>query len=216
MCQEDIDRCLRELALEVQSQPSGSWGKKKVLERLFRKLSEAIRRIPPRIETELDRYFYDETKQVVLYEMCQKIDEYNPIRGEVLAWYNHLFSRRLIDVKRKYFRRGLTRVPQDQAIPSLIDLDMMFPTDHFPSDDLPPSQQLRQLIEEDPNQMFSSLHVTGIPDANFRFLILAKIWEGRTWKDISKELEISVPTLSGFYQTHLKTFIPFFRNYLNQ
>jgi hypothetical protein len=216
MCQNERDRLLNELALAAQSHPPGSLERQKILDRLFRELSKAIRRISPRIETEFDRYLYDEAKQVTLQEMFRRIDEYKPQRGDVLGWYNYLFSCRLVDAQRKYYQRGLTRIPTNKTTLKLADLDTVFSDENFRSNDLSPSQELKKLIEEDPNQMFSSLHVTGRPDANFRFLILAKVWEGHIWKNISKELGISVPTLSGFYQTHLETFIPFFRNYLNQ
>jgi hypothetical protein len=221
MCQEDIDRRLRELALEAQRHPQGNL-RRQVLEQFFKLLLPATRRIPRNIQAKIDLYLYDEAHQRVILEMCCNIDRYNPDRGEVLAWYKNLVKGRIKDVKKDYLKRGLKYFP-NKEIPEFQDLDVIFSHENLQIEN--PSffqesrklQELRQLIEEDPDRMFSSAHVQGRPDANFQFLALAHNWENWTWREIAEKLgNISIQTIAGFYRDQLRRFIPFFRNYLSQ
>ena len=58
---------------------------------------------------------------------------------------------------------------------------------------------IRHYIEEDADKIFQKEHIQDRPDANFRAIALATM-DGKTWKEISQELQIKVPTLSSFFR----------------
>jgi hypothetical protein len=151
----------------------------------------------------------------MMMEICQNIDRYNP-EQDVMAWCNFLLDKRFTDCFNQYTRRGLTYLPKGEknedvaSLPNLEDLDSF----RLPAEQISESQELQNLIEENPDNIFTKEYIKGQPKATFQFLAIAKIWQDRKWKDISAELNVPVSSLCEFYKKRLKEFTPYFREYL--
>ncbi|NES98638.1 MAG: sigma-70 family RNA polymerase sigma factor [Desertifilum sp. SIO1I2] len=108
-----------------------------------------------------------------------------------MAWVNSLLERRFIrDVKAKESKHRKT----------LSDLD------NIPQED-PTPESLAELVKkcliEDRGGHFQREHIANRVDANLRAIALLRL-EGKTWKEISQEFNIPIPTLSSFYQRSLR------------
>jgi DNA-directed RNA polymerase specialized sigma24 family protein len=155
---------------------------------------------------------YAEARQRLFLHICEKIDEYDSQR-EVLQWANFLLGRRFfINASREIMPtmpKGID--PKQITRLTIDDLDRNIPPDkHSPS----LSQEVRQVIEEDPEGIFQRDHVVDRPAANFQAIAL-KILSGYSWKEISAELDVTISTLSSFYQRCLTKFAPKFKEYLS-
>jgi len=149
---------------------------------------------------------YDEAKQNLLLYICQEIEKYNPERGSVMTWVNMLFSRR-------FFREAVTKSRDQHVIPfpTVFDLDTFILSEQTPL----LSERIRELIEEDPEDIFKKEHIGNNIEANFQALVKQRFSE-KSWQEISSELGIKVSTLSCFYQRCLKKFRSKIKEYLQQ
>lgn len=215
-----IDCLLNQLAREAKQHPPRSYERRRALNILVNKILTSGRLAHPRkgscpFPASVYEDLYNEALNNTLMEICQKIDNYNP-EQDVMAWCNFLLDKRFTDCFNQYTRRGLTYVPKGEknkdvtSLPNLEDLDNFVP----PPERVSESQEIQQLIEENPDNIFSKEHIKGQPKANFQFLAQAKIWQDRKWKDISVELNVPVSSLCEFYKKRLKEFTPYFREYL--
>jgi hypothetical protein len=219
MCQEsaDLDRRLKQLAIEAQQHLPKSFERRLALNQLCVELFKPGCLTTPAVPSEFDRHeISQEVLSLMMLEVCQKIDGYNPEK-EVRQWCNFILKKRHLDVMNKSRKQGLTSMPQPDGDPVIFlrvsnmdDLENMLRSDTTQS----VSMELRQLIEEDPSFMFSREHIRDRPDANLKFLAIAHIWDDRIWSDIAAELKLPVPTLHGFFNKKMPQFYPYFKEYL--
>ncbi|MEA5499974.1 hypothetical protein VB834_04785 [Limnoraphis robusta Tam1] len=215
-----IDSQFNQLAREAQQHPKGSYERRRGLNILMDKILKSDRLIRPKkgsfpFPVSIYEDLYNEAKSIMMMEICQNIDKYNP-EQDVMAWCNFLLDKRFIDCFNQYTRRGLTYLPKGEknedvaSLPNLEDLDSF----RLPAEQISESQELQNLIEENPDNIFTKEYIKGQPKATFQFLAIAKIWQDRKWKDISAELNVPVSSLCEFYKKRLKEFTPYFREYL--
>jgi hypothetical protein len=208
-----IDALLNQLATEAQQHPPRSYERRRTLNVLVNNILNSGRLAHPgktyKLPASVYEDLYNEALSNTLMEICQKIDKYNP-KQDVMAWCNFLFNKRFIDSYNQYTRRGLTHIARDSKNPKIEELDHFIPAPEQTS----ASQELQQLIEENPENLFTQDHVKGQPRATFQFLALAKIWQDQKWKDISSELNVPVSSLCDFFNKRLKEFTPYFQEYL--
>ncbi|PMB19417.1 hypothetical protein CEN45_19180 [Fischerella thermalis CCMEE 5198] len=212
------DERLKQIALAVKQTPADSNQRKVALNLLVEAIQIANRFCHPHssLPPGVYEYVYQEAFQTTLAEICQKIDNYNP-EHEVMAWVNGLLGWRFQDEIKKHKRQGITQLPANQPY-RVINLNEPDTIERFWRKDeaLNKLQQLQESLEEDPYNMFTKEHIQDRPDANFQLIALAKIVEGKSWQNISKELQIPVSTVSSFYYRCLKKFRDFFQQYLQQ
>ncbi|MCG5059472.1 MAG: sigma-70 family RNA polymerase sigma factor [Limnoraphis sp. WC205] len=215
-----IDSQFNQLAREAQQHPKGSYERRRALNLLMDKILKSGRLIRPKkgsfpFPVSIYEDLYNEAKSIMMMEICQNIDRYNP-EQDVMAWCNFLLDKRFTDCFNQYTRRGLTYLPKGEknedvaSLPNLEDLDSF----RLPAEQISESQELQNLIEENPDNIFTKEYIKGQPKATFQFLAIAKIWQDRKWKDISAELNVPVSSLCEFYKKRLKEFTPYFREYL--
>lgn len=79
------------------------------------------------------------------------------------------------------------------------------------SADQPPSlsEQIRQYIREDPCDR-CQVHIQKRPDITFQAIALARI-DGVAWRILADRWDLSISTLSNFYQHQLKQIAPYIR-----
>ncbi|MBO9999208.1 MAG: hypothetical protein J7641_09410 [Cyanobacteria bacterium SID2] len=217
------DLRLNQLAREAQQSPSRSYQRRCRLNELCglifksKKLYRPYRKTFP-FAWSIYEDLYGEALNSTLLEICEKIERYDPKR-DVMAWVNFLLEKRFADLFRQYTRRGITQVSRNNPTSSLSDLDRvpnLENLDRFlaPTPPLSEAKQLQELLEENPDCLFTKTYIGGNPKANFKFLAIARVWQDRTWKDISQELKISASHLCEFYNRQLLKFAPIFRKYL--
>lgn len=214
---KEIDQQLKQFAIEAQQQPPKTKQRQQALTKLLSAMQQSGMLTRP-----YRGYFqgfyeeiYAEALQKLFCYLCERIDEYDSQR-EVLQWANFLLKKRFFieaartimpSVHKSRNSRPITRL-------SLDDLDKNHPLEI--NLNLAPSlsQEVIEFIELDPEGLFKSTHISHQPTANFQFLAM-KIIAGYSWKEISLELGIKIPTLSSFYQRCLTKFSSKFKEYLS-
>jgi hypothetical protein len=208
-----IDRQLKQLAIAAQQQPPKSRERQRALAHLISAIQQSRKLARPRREQFQGFYeeIYAEAVQRLFAHICDKIDRYQPERGEVLQWANFLLNRQFfVEASREVFAtlpKGVTRLTLD-------DLDRSNPSEVNPQLVPLPSQQVLQCLEEDPEGLFQRSHIDHHPEANFQFLAIKRL-AGYSWQELSTDLGIAIPTLSSFYQRCLIRFAPQLKAYLS-
>ncbi|NJL57326.1 sigma-70 family RNA polymerase sigma factor [bacterium] len=158
----------------------------------------------------------NEAIQQALFEVCQKIEQYDPSH-EVMAWVNFLLDRRFIDACRKYCRQGITQVPRDTRV-ELQHTQTQEDFDKVTSNPLDCDSELAdliELVESDPEGIFSREHIRKRSDVTFQAIFLAKFKQDRTWEEITEIFGISsISTVHTFFGRCLKKLRPYFQKYL--
>lgn len=207
--QPHLDNRLRQLAIAAQQQPKRSVARQRALAKLIGTILQSQKLCRPRIGQFRGLYedIYAEALQHLFTFVCEHIDDYSTQRGEVLQWINFLLSQRFfVEASKDHFPTVYKRIDaRDVKRLTLEQLDQNNPVDLNPR--LAPllSEKVKNCLKEDPEGLFQRAHVTDNPAANFQHLAIRRI-EGYSWKDLSAELDIPVPTLSSFYRRCLARF----------
>ena len=213
---KEIDQQLKQFAIEAQRQPPKTKQRQQALAKLLSAMQQSGMLTRP-----YRGYFqgfyeeiYAEALQRLFCHLCERIDEYDTHR-EVLQWANFLLKKRFFIEAARTIMPTVHQSGNSRTIIrlSLDDLDRNNPIEIKSQSTPSLSQEVMEFIESDPEGIFKSTHVSNHPAANFQFLAL-KIIAGYSWKEISAELEIKIPTLSSFYQRCLTKFAPKFKEYL--
>jgi hypothetical protein len=213
-----IDQRLKQMAIAAQSHPPKSRPRQQALAQLIRAIQQSGKLVQPR-RSQFQGYYneiYDEALQRLFTHVCEKIDTYQPDRGEVLQWVNFLIDRQFfIEASRDILPllpKGID--PRSVIRITLEDLDRNTPSEVNPHLLPLPSQQILQCLEEDPDCLFRNTHIDRHPAANFQTIAIKRL-TGYSWQDLATELNISIPTLSSFYQRTLTKFAPQLKAYLS-
>jgi hypothetical protein len=154
---------------------------------------------------------YAEAQQRLFCWISKNVDRYDSNRGEVMTWINNKLRYIMLDVIDELKYNTLEQVP----IFSLEDLENSGKIIPENSEALSLSEQVINIIREDPEEKFKKTYPANQPRANFQFLCLER-YEGTQWKVLSQELDLPVPSLSNFYQRRLKEFAPLIKSYLQE
>lgn len=211
----ELDDRLKHLALEAQNYPRDSLERRKTVDRLLREIQDSKRLCRPSVPSQLLGSYeeiYAIALQNIFWYLYEKIDLYNPEK-EVLQWVNFLLRKRFPEAIREVTKLYRGVQPMQLKRITLEDLDRCIPPEpkNAPSSEI---QDIRQYIKEDPDNLFRSTYVANNPNANFQDIAL-RVLEGWSWREISTELAVKVPTLSSFYQRSLKKFASNFKEYLS-
>ena len=206
---------LQELALKAQQQPFGTTARRIALSKLIDAIYCSQKLVYP-YKGQFQgvyEYIYQEALQDLFLYICTNIDKYDPERGEFITWINMLLSRR-------FFKEAIPKVIgknneiklESSILEKLENFEFEIRENqiNYISD----YRKIRRYIEIDPKGIFRKAHINKYPQVNFRDIAI-KRWSGVSWKDISNELNIPIPTLSNFYQRTLENFRSEFRDLCN-
>ena len=214
MC--EIDDRLKQLAIKAQRHPFKSLPRQEALAKLLSAIQQSGKLVRPR-QGQFQGFYediYAEALQRLFAFICEQIDRYDPSK-EVLQWVNFLLRQRFfIEASREILpllHNGSKRSQLKRQ--TLIDLDWNHVSETTPQPSL--FEEIRRCLEEDPEGVFQAAHVANHPEVNFQFLAIKRI-SGYTWKELSVEVGIKVPSLSSFYERSLTKFAPTIRRYLSQ
>ncbi|HEY9668518.1 MAG TPA: sigma-70 family RNA polymerase sigma factor [Coleofasciculaceae cyanobacterium] len=213
----EINQQLKQLALEAQQYPAKTKQRQQALTKLLKAIQQSAQLVRPRQGDFLGFYeeIYAEALQRLFFHICERIDDYDPQR-EVLQWANFLLNKRFFVEASRAVMPTLPKGVNPKQIKRLTidDLDRNNPIATNTQENLSLFQEVFQCLESDPEGIFKGTHICEHPAANFQFLAI-KILSGYSWKEISAELGIKIPTLSSFYQRCLTKFAPKFKDYLS-
>lgn len=191
----ELEERLHLLVTEACKHRAGSAQRQKNLTRI-------IRLVSPKLWRENTPYYQDALQQTWVY-FCQNICEgientgapYNAERGNVITWLNYYLKRRLQD-----FYIDSLKAPKQ---PGLDDgNEMLDLIENYPANpDVPPLlDEVRLWVEADADGELSSIHITDRPDVTAQVLILRRLPPETSWKELAAELNLTISTLSSFYQ----------------
>ncbi|MBE9060757.1 sigma-70 family RNA polymerase sigma factor [cf. Phormidesmis sp. LEGE 11477] len=215
--QPHLDNHLRRLAIAAQNEPKASIARQRALTELIGTLLASRKLCRPRLGQFQLLYedIYAEALQRLFVFVCDRIDNYNPQKGEVLQWINFLLSRRFfIEASRDYLPvayKGLD-VREVKRL-SLEYLDSSNPSELNPQLTPSLSQEVKACLIEDPEGLFGAASIVDHPRASFQHIAVKRL-EGYSWQDLAVELGVPVPTLSSFYRRCLARFASKLRDYL--
>lgn len=202
---DELDEQLKQLATRAQQHPPLTRQRQLALTQLVEAILKSGRLCRPHRDQFIHRYeeIYEEARQELLFYICQHIDKYNPERGSVMAWCNVLLERR-------FFKEAIPKVLDKQGIKKMTLSEL----DNFASPEEPPvlTEIVKECIESDSENLFKNAHIANHPSANFQALVKRRI-SGKSWKEISEEFEIKIPTISSFYYRCLNQFASNLKEY---
>jgi hypothetical protein len=128
---------------------------------------------------------------------CQHLQDYNASQGTVINWYNNILKWRIKDVWRE------KQLYWKWFAPLILDEDGQPISAHDPA--APPEcpdilAHIHQLLEDNRAE-FEAIHMRDRPDINAYVLIRARLPDQYiAWADLAKQFNVSLSSLSGFYQ----------------
>ena len=207
----ELEEQLRQLVTEACSHRAGSAERQK-------KLTRIIRLVSNKLWKENTPYYQDALQQTWVY-FCQNICEgntgepYDPTRSSVITWLNFYLKRRLQDFYIDDQKRQALIVSNQTGGKGSSD------TNHTidPIENLVAKPDVAFLLEEvrkwvktDPDGELSRIHISNHPEVTAKVLILRRLPPEHSWRSIAAEFNVSIPTLSSFYQRQC---LPRLRNF---
>jgi hypothetical protein len=173
-------------------------------------LTKIIRSIAHKLWKENTPYYQDALQQTWLY-FCQNICEgntgkaYNPERGSLVTWLNFYLKQRLHDFYINNQKQKCTTLSTSVAQFGLGETDRTIdPVENIPANpDIPPLlEEIKRWVETDPEGELGRIHISDRPDVTCQLLILRRLPPEASWKTLAAEFNLSISTLSSFYQRH--------------
>ncbi|QMS87015.1 sigma-70 family RNA polymerase sigma factor [Nostoc edaphicum CCNP1411] len=196
-----FDEQLRCLVTEACGHQPGSPQRQKLL-------TQIIRLTANRLWRESTPYYQDALQQTWLY-FCRNVCEgltgqiYDPTYGTVITWLNAYLKRRLQDFYLNQNREQATTVPLRirQSISGGTS-EIIDPVDNLPANPQAPPilEDLEIWAKTDSDGELRGTYIKGRPDVNCQVLILKRLPPEVSWRELSEEFGMSIPTLSSFYQ----------------
>jgi len=207
----ELEEQLRQLVTEACSHRAGSAERQK-------KLTRIIRLVSNKLWKENTPYYQDALQQTWVY-FCQNICEgntgepYDPTRSSVITWLNFYLKRRLQDFYIDDQKRQALIVSNQTGGQGSSDTNYTIdPIENLPAE---PDvafllEEVRRWVKTDPEGELSRIHITNHPEVTAKVLILRRLPPEDSWKSIAAEFNVSIPTLSSFYQRQC---LPRLRNF---
>jgi hypothetical protein len=196
-----FDEQLRCLVKEACGHRPGSPQRQKLI-------TQIIRLTASRLWRENTPYYQDALQQTWLY-FCRNVCEgltgqiYDPTYGSVITWLNAYLRRRLQDFYVNQNREKATTVSlKIRQSTSGITSQTIDPVENLPaSPQVPPIlEDLEIWVQTDSDGELRGTYIKGRPDVNCQVLILKRLPPEVSWRELSEEFGLSIPTLSSFYQ----------------
>ncbi|MGL5060942.1 MAG: hypothetical protein ACRC62_13285 [Microcoleus sp.] len=239
MCtNNEIDALLKQLAVAAKNLPPKTCERRQAMTALIKKIQESnLLRLPrnDKFSPQIYEEICAEAEHEFMLRICKEIHNYRPEK-EVRQWVGFLLDKcfktatnKVIGsapIKKLGFRLDL---PQNLAASSdrpkqyikilhFGDMKKLENKWHqskdYDSDDTwETGKALREMIEEDPGDVFKSEAMSRYPQVNFQMLLL-KRGDDVGWREMSEEYGVKVSTLSSFFQRSLQKFQARFQEYL--
>lgn len=197
---DKLEEQLQKLITQACSHQPGSAARQKYLTKIIRQISHKLWK-------EHTPYYQDALQQTWVF-FCQNICEgntgepYAPTRSSVTTWLNFYLKRRLQDfyIDEQKQRAKIASPQTNQSDAS--EAQPPNPVENLPATPDIPSllEEVTQWVEIDPDGELNSIHLINQPAVTAQVLILRRLPPEASWKELSEEFNVSVSTLSSFYQ----------------
>ena len=211
--EKSLEEQLLYLIAQACQHPAGSAQRQKILTKI-------IRLVANKLWKENTPYYQDALQQTWLY-FCHNIclcegntgKPYDPNRGSVVTWLDFYLKQRLRDCYINKQKETLTRVstPLEQLDSSETNQNVD-PVENIPANpDVPPLlEEIRSWAKTDPEGELRRIHMANHPELTCQVLILRRLPPEVSWKNLAAEFNLSVSTLSSFYQRQC---LPYLRKF---
>ena len=177
-------------------------------------LTQLIRLIAPQLWRDSSPDYADALQQTWIYfcrNLCESAtgERYDSDRATVVTWLNYYLKKRL----QTYFHRA--RVQQSRQVGETLQGDgergtAVVERIAAPADIPPILEAVRRWATTDAAAELRKVHIAGHPEVTCQLIILRRLPPEQSWKDLSHEWGIAIPTLSSFYQRQC---LPRLRNF---
>ena len=175
-----LEDTLQTLVASAQQSPAGSPERRKMLTRLIRVIS-------PQLWKDQTPDYNDALQQTWEY-FCRNLDRYEPERANVVTWLNAYLRWRLWELKHASKELPFSQlctfeieIADPRSVPMISWLDMV-----------------KEWAIADPE--LPHIHLKNHPHITAQWLILRRLPPATSWKTLSQEMGVPIPTLSSFYQ----------------
>ncbi|MBM0744593.1 hypothetical protein JOY44_23790 [Phormidium sp. CLA17] len=185
----ELATSLEQLALEAQRYSPQTKQRQIALGRLICLIQRSQKLYCPRgdLSQEVYTYLYQEALQDLWLEVSCNINKYDPSKSRVMTWVNFLLNKRFIDARDRYYQSAKSRLTY---VSNISDLDKAIPSE------VSLSEEVKQCIEEDPENLFKSKQLKSCPQINFQNLVLHRL-RGDSWETLSKEYGVKGSSREG-------------------
>jgi hypothetical protein len=195
---DELNEQLNEWIKEARQSPKGSVARKKAITRIISTMQQS-RKIWRGYGS--DGSFYEDAVAVTWVWFVKHLDEYDPDKAMVLSWFNNYLNFRLWDARILWLKEQRVR-----AHPQFIGGEWVDPLDLISaSPDLPPILDAVLDWMESNKTELCRIYLQSRPHINCYDLLLHRLPCPETylkWEALSSKVDVPVPTLSSFYQTH--------------
>lgn len=195
---DELDRQLKDLAAMAKQYSPESLQRRKVMQRLLM-LIERSGQLSYKWKGKYPDLYADALQETRLY-IVRQIDNYDPTRGKFMTWVNFKLDREVTgklqdftDTQKERREISLSRpVGQDDQGSSKTQEDILSVQKHvFLSD------QIRRILEDDPDGFFKGKHVRGRPDANLQVVALY-LMDNKNLRKLAANLGVKEQTMYSF------------------
>ncbi|MBW4509071.1 MAG: sigma-70 family RNA polymerase sigma factor [Scytonematopsis contorta HA4267-MV1] len=197
---ERLEDKLKQLVEQACGHPSGSLQRSRLLTQIIRLCSHKLWK-------EHTPYYQDALQQTWIY-FCSNLCEstttkaYDPSISSVTFWLNTYLRYKLRDLYIEQQRVKAKTVSTKTRQSTSGEVSETEIIDSLPaSPDVPPIlEDVRMWAETDSDGELRHTHIQGRPDINCQMLILKRLPPEVGWKELAEEYNLTVSTLSSFYQ----------------
>lgn len=169
-------------------------------------LTQIIRLTSNKLWRESTFYYQDALQQTWLYfcrNVCKDLacQTYDPTFDSVVAWLNTYLKDRLQDFYQNREQATTLSLKVRQSISRGIS-KTIDPVDNLPATPQAPLilENLQIWAKTDSEGELRRTYIKERPDVNCQVLILKRLPAEVSWRELSEEFGLSIPTLSSFYQ----------------
>jgi hypothetical protein len=186
---------LSSLVLEARQHPVGSLNRQRSLTQLIRQMQQSGKIWRDyRLTVEQQQ----EALQRTFVWFCQNLDRYDPTQSSLMGWFNFRLKYRIKDVLQESYQdqRRHLNLTDDETF-NLIETIPAATTDE-PLEIL--AETLAWLQRERPQ--LEQITIRDRPDIDAYTLLLLRLPTPNqiSWKDLSAQWNVAIPTLSSFYR----------------
>lgn len=211
---DELDRYLKGLAAEAKRHPPRSTQRRRAVNRLL----EAIRQsgklfcdgrydFPPEV-------YHDALQKTFEYISKKVVDDYDPTLAQMMTWVNKKLNFAFKD-EIKNFKKERERKSREISSSNPLSQDNKSTLEDILTSESAPfvSDQLRQILEEDPEGLFKAQHMRGRPDVNFQTVALYRL-DNKNLRKLAENLGVNEQALYSFFNRSLKKLRPHIDRYL--
>jgi DNA-directed RNA polymerase specialized sigma24 family protein len=212
---DELDRHLKQLADIAKSHPPGSRGRILAVTRLLNAIERSGKLYCQGRHDYPPEVYHDAMQEVRAY-IFRLIDRYDPSGAQLMTLVNQKLNHQFKDAIKKFQKER----PQNLSLSQELgggDSDATKTLEDIISaeEEIYLSDQVRQIIEDDPETAFQSKCIKGRPEANFQAIAL-HLLDHHNMRDLARLWDIPEQTLYSFFRRCCQNFKPLMAKYLSE